>query len=121
MLWNVRMTLIGKVRADLPLCPYTCLRSRTMEGVTVLRNEMSRMRYVRTDMDWIERGREGLEDLLDGLLSESRKNELIISLSDPERRLRKSITKFATALRLSAARTGSLRRSPDHSIHEYSV
>lgn len=61
-----------------------------MKGVTILRDEKSRKRYVQIDMDLIERHREAVEDYLDVLLIESRKNEPTVSLSDFERRLKKT-------------------------------
>lgn len=64
-----------------------------MKGVTILRDEKSRKRYVQIDLDLIERDREAVEDYLDILLIESRKNEPTVSLSDFERRLKKTKAK----------------------------
>ena len=61
-----------------------------MKGVSILLDERTRKRYVQIDVALIERNREAVEDYLDALLIESRKNEPSVPLADLERRLKKA-------------------------------
>lgn len=65
----------------------------SMKGLTILRDEKSRKRYVQIDVELIEKDREAVEDYLDAILIESRRNEPSVSLVDFERRLKKSKAK----------------------------
>ncbi len=64
-----------------------------MKGLTILRDEKSRKRYVQIDVELIEKDREAVEDYLDAILIESRRNEPSVPLADFERRLKKSKAK----------------------------
>jgi hypothetical protein len=64
-----------------------------MKGLTILRDEKSRKRYVQIDVELIEKDREAVEDYLDAILLETRKHEPSILLADFERRLKKSKAK----------------------------
>jgi hypothetical protein len=64
-----------------------------MKGLTIIRDEKSRKRYVQIDVALIERDREAVEDYLDAILIEARRSEPTIPLADFERRLKKSKAK----------------------------
>ncbi len=64
-----------------------------MKGLTIIRDEKSRKRYVQIDVALIEKDREAVEDYLDAILIESRRSEPTIPLADFERRLKKSKAK----------------------------
>jgi hypothetical protein len=64
-----------------------------MKGVTILRDEKSRKRYVQIDVDLIEKDRAAVDDYLDAILIEARKKEASVPLADFERRLKKSKAK----------------------------
>ena len=64
-----------------------------MKGVTILRDEKSQKRYVKIDVDLIEKDREAIEDYLDAILIEARKKEASVPLADLERRLKRSKAK----------------------------
>lgn len=51
-----------------------------MKGVSILFDERKKKRIVQIDMEAIRKDPEGVEDLLDVLIAESRKNEPTISL-----------------------------------------
>ncbi|MBK6829378.1 MAG: hypothetical protein IPG92_00910 [Flavobacteriales bacterium] len=53
-----------------------------MKGVSILFDERKKKRIVQIDMDAIRKDPEGLEDLLDVLVAESRRNEPTISLDE---------------------------------------
>ncbi len=61
-----------------------------MKGISIIHDETRKKRYVQIDMDLIENDRELLEDYLDALLIESRKNEPSIPLEKFEERLKKA-------------------------------
>jgi len=66
---------------------------RTVKGVTILQDEMSKKRFVQIDLDLIMRDREAVEDILDAILVDSRRQEPAVPLEDFERRLNKARTK----------------------------
>ncbi len=51
-----------------------------MKGVSILYDEVRKKRIVQIDMDSIAKDPEALEDLMDVLVAESRRNEPTISL-----------------------------------------
>ncbi len=53
-----------------------------MKGVSILMNERSKKRIVQIDMEAIRKDPEAVEDLMDVLVAESRKDEPSISLDD---------------------------------------
>ncbi len=64
-----------------------------MKGVTILQDETSKKRYVQIDMDLITKDREAVEDYLDAILIDSRRQEPAVSLEDFEKRLKKARAK----------------------------
>ncbi len=64
-----------------------------MKGVTILQDETSKKRFVQIDLELITRDREAVEDYLDAILIESRKQEPSIPLEDFEQRLQKARAK----------------------------
>ena len=66
---------------------------RTVKGVTILQDEMSKKRFVQIDLDLIMRDREAVEDILDAILVDSRRQEPAVPLEDFEQRLNKARTK----------------------------
>ncbi|HMQ74642.1 MAG TPA: hypothetical protein PKE21_01335 [Flavobacteriales bacterium] len=69
------------------------IHPNAMKGLTIIRDEKSRKRYVQIDVDLIEKNREAVEDYLDAILIEARKKEPSVPLADLERRLKKSKAK----------------------------
>lgn len=61
-----------------------------MKGVTIIQDEKSRKRYVQIDIALLGRDREAVEDALDSIMIEERRNEPSVSLEDFERRLTKA-------------------------------
>ena len=59
-----------------------------MKGVTIIQDETSKKRYVQIDMDLIMRDREAVEDYLDSILIDSRREEPSVPLEDFEKRLK---------------------------------
>lgn len=57
-------------------------QAHNMKGVSILFDERKKKRIVQIDMDAIRKDPEGLEDLMDVLVAESRKGEPTISLDD---------------------------------------
>ncbi|HOY29524.1 MAG TPA: hypothetical protein PLR96_11155 [Flavobacteriales bacterium] len=51
-----------------------------MKGVSILFDERKKKRIVQIDLEAIRKDPEGLEDLVDVLVAESRKNEPTVSL-----------------------------------------
>jgi len=66
---------------------------QAMKGVTILQDETSKKRFVQIDLELITRDREAVEDYLDAILIESRKQEPSIPLEDFEQRLQKARAK----------------------------
>ena len=64
-----------------------------MKGVTILQDETSKKRYVQIDMDLITKDREAVEDYLDAILIDSRREEPAVSLETFEKRLKKAQAK----------------------------
>ncbi len=60
-----------------------------MKGVSIIRDETRRKRYVQIDISLIEKDPELVEDVLDVIIAESRRNEPTITLEEFERRLKK--------------------------------
>jgi|688.fasta_scaffold08674_2 hypothetical protein len=52
-----------------------------MKGVTILFDEARKKRIVQIDLDQLSKDPEAIEDLLDGLIAEQRRNEPTISLA----------------------------------------
>ena len=61
--------------------------------MTIIQDETSKKRYVQIDMDLIVRDREAVEDYLDAILIDSRREEPSVSLEDFEKRLNKAQSK----------------------------
>lgn len=61
----------------------------TLKGVSILYDEVKRKRYVQIDLVTIAREPEAVEDLIDGLIAESRRSEPALPHEAVERRLYK--------------------------------
>ena len=60
-----------------------------MKGITIIKDETRNKRFVQIDMDTLEKYEEHIEDLLDIIIVEARKDEESISWEDLQKRLRK--------------------------------
>ncbi len=60
-----------------------------MKGVTILFDEARKKRIVQIDLDRLSKDPEAIEDLLDGLIAEQRRNELTVSHEAVVRSLKK--------------------------------
>ncbi len=64
-----------------------------MKGITILQDETSKKRFVQIDLDLIKKDREAVEDFLDAILVDSRRDEPSVPLEDFEKRLIKAKAK----------------------------
>ncbi|HRO99134.1 MAG TPA: hypothetical protein PLN54_06825 [Flavobacteriales bacterium] len=60
-----------------------------MKGVTILFDEARKKRIVQIDLDRLSKDPEAIEDLLDGLIAEQRRNEPTVSHEAVVRSLKK--------------------------------
>lgn len=60
-----------------------------MKGISVILDETKKKRYVQIDMELIGKKRDEIDDYLDLLLIESRRDEPTIPFEEVEKRLRK--------------------------------
>lgn len=60
-----------------------------MKGVTILFDEARKKRIVQIDLDQLSKDPEAIEDLLDGLIAEQRKNEPTVTHEALVRSLKK--------------------------------
>ena len=60
-----------------------------MKGVTILFDEARKKRIVQIDLDLLSKDPEAIEDLLDGLIAEQRKNEPTVTHEALVRSLKK--------------------------------
>lgn len=61
-----------------------------MKGVKVLRDESSKKRFVQIDIDVLDKDREAAEDLLDVIIAENRKDDVMVPWEKAKADLRKS-------------------------------
>ena len=61
-----------------------------MEGISIIHNETNGKKYVQIALEILEENQSSLEDLLDTIIAESRKNDPTISLEELKKRLQKS-------------------------------
>ena len=61
-----------------------------MKGIKVLRDESSKKRFVQIDIDVLDKDREAVEDLLDVIIAENRKDDVMVSWEKAKADLRKS-------------------------------
>jgi hypothetical protein len=61
-----------------------------MQGVSFVTNDKNEKIAVQIDLKSIEKHQEAIEDLLDGIIAESRKNEVKVPLSKVINNLKKS-------------------------------
>ncbi len=61
-----------------------------MKGVKILLDEASNKRFVQIDVDVLDKDREAVEDLLDVIIAENRKNDVMIPWEKAKADLRKS-------------------------------
>ena len=59
-----------------------------MKGVTFITDETHKKRFVQIDMDRLEKHQGEIEDLLDVIIAESRKNDEEISWEDVKKQLK---------------------------------
>jgi len=60
-----------------------------MKGVTILEDLASKKRYLQIDIAELDKRREQIEDMMDGLIAEERAGQPTISLDALEKKLRK--------------------------------
>ena len=60
-----------------------------MKGISVIHDETKKKRYVQIDLDLIGRKRGEIDDYLDLLLIEARRDEPVIAFEEVEKRLKK--------------------------------
>lgn len=60
-----------------------------MKGVSYITDSRNRLKAVMIDISTIEKYEENIEDLLEGIISSSRKGEPSSSLADVKKRLKK--------------------------------
>ncbi len=60
-----------------------------MKGVTILEDRSNKKRYLQIDIAELDKRREQIEDMMDGLVAEQRAGQPTISLEALERKLRK--------------------------------
>jgi hypothetical protein len=61
-----------------------------MKGVSVLFDESRKKRIVQIDLDVLDKQREAIEDLLDLLVAENRKNDVMVPWADAKALLKKA-------------------------------
>jgi len=62
-------------------------KNTTMKGVTFITDETHNKRFVQIDLDKLEKYQDEIEDLLDVIVAESRKDEEEISWEDLKKQL----------------------------------
>jgi uncharacterized protein YehS (DUF1456 family) len=68
------------------------LKTKEMEGIRYLTDDQNKKRFVQIDID--KYGGEYLQDLIDGLIAESRKREESVPLEEVVSGLRKAATSY---------------------------
>ena len=61
-----------------------------MKGVKILLDEASSKRFVQIDIDVLDKDREAVEDLLDVIIAENRKHDVMIPWEKAKAELRKA-------------------------------
>jgi hypothetical protein len=59
-----------------------------MKGITFIRDETHNKRFVQIDLDQLEKHQNKVEDLLDAIIAESRKDDEEISWEDVKKQLK---------------------------------
>ena len=60
-----------------------------MKGITLIKDETHNKRFVQIDVDTLQKFEERVEDLLDAIIAESRKDEKIVSWEAVKKELKK--------------------------------
>jgi hypothetical protein len=60
-----------------------------MKGVTIIEDKASNKRYLQIDVAELDKRRDEIEDMIDGLIAEQRAGQPSISLEELEEKLRK--------------------------------
>ncbi|MBS1545741.1 MAG: hypothetical protein JST38_06035 [Bacteroidetes bacterium] len=60
-----------------------------MKGITILEDRANKKRYLQIDLAELDKRREQIEDMLDGLIAEQRAGQPTISLEQLEKKLHK--------------------------------
>lgn len=60
-----------------------------MKGVTILEDKANKKQYLQIDVAELDKRREQIEDMMDGLVAEQRAGQPTISLDTLEKKLRK--------------------------------
>lgn len=78
------------IRQQNEASPYFCdVTATTMKGVTILEDRARKKRYLQIDIAELDKRREQIEDMMDGLIAEERAGRSTISLDALEKKLRK--------------------------------
>lgn len=59
-----------------------------MKGVSILEDHANKKRYLQIDVAQLDKHREEIEDMMDGLIAEQRSGQPVISLEELEAKLR---------------------------------
>ena len=60
-----------------------------MKGITILEDRSSKKQYLQIDIAELDKRREQIEDMMDGLIAEQRAGQATISVEALEKKLRK--------------------------------
>lgn len=77
--------LVDKNRSTTTFAMNIC----TMKGVTILEDRSNKKQYLQIDVAELDKQREKIEDMIDGLIAEQRAGQPTISLEVLEKKLRK--------------------------------
>ena len=64
-------------------------KTKTMKGLTFITNETSRKRFAQVDLSTVRKHEEVIEDIIDIIIAESRKDEEKIPIEEVKRQLKK--------------------------------
>lgn len=71
-----------------PTHTFVC-KQTNMKGITILEDRANKKRYLQIDLADLDKRREQIEDMLDGLIAEQRAGQPTVSLDQLEKKLRK--------------------------------
>lgn len=60
-----------------------------MKGITILEDRANKKRYLQIDISELDKRREQIEEMMDGLIAEQRAGQPTVSLEQLEKKLRK--------------------------------
>jgi hypothetical protein len=66
------------------------MKSSTMKGVSIVRDIATQEEFLQIPIDLVDKKREEVEDMLDAIVADRRRNEPTISLAELKKRLKKA-------------------------------